>query len=366
MRPELRIWDAAVPEGRQAWIESWNLWPGREIFAHPDYVRLHAAPYERALCAAASAGGSHVLYPFLLRPLGAEPYCDAARRDCTDIATPYGYGGPFRWGDAWNPDASRAFWMEFDAWAGKSHVVSEVVRLSLFPETMIGYSGERRVLLENVVRVLNSEDELWRDFEYKVRKNVNRARASGLTVKIDENGDRLDDFLAIYTATMDRRSARDSYYFPREYFERLQTDLKGHLTYFHVLGGGAVISSELVLISAQRVYSFLGGTDAAWFHARPNDLLKLEVMNWARNAGKREYVLGGGYARGDGIYRYKLSFAPNGVVPFSLGSRVFDAEAYQQLVHSRQTFAAMQGSPWLPDPNYFPAYRSAHFTADNR
>src|ERR1035438_1807073 len=119
---------------------------------------------------------------------------------------------------------------------------------------------------------------------------------------------------------MDRRNAGEAYYFPREYFERIHADLKGQFAYFHALIGGAVVSTELVLVSAQRVYSFLGGTDAAWFHVRPNDLLKVEIMNWARSAGKTEFVLGGGYARGDGIYRYKLSFAPSGSVPFSIGS----------------------------------------------
>ena len=219
------------------------------------------------------------------------------------------------------------------------------------------YAGDRRVLLDNVVRVLKSEDELWQEFEHKVRKNVNKARASGVTVRIDENGARLDDFLAIYSGTMSRRNARETYYFPREYFERIQTDLKGQFTYFHAVVGGAAVSTELVLVSADRVYSFLGGTDAAWFHVRPNDLLKVEIMNWARSAGKAEFVLGGGYARDDGIYRYKLSFAPHGSVPFSIGSRVLSANAYEQLVRDRRTFAATEGRQWQPNPEYFPAYR---------
>jgi hypothetical protein len=355
---ELQIWNAADPHERKAWIDFWAQWPGREIFGHPDYVRLYAGPRVHALCAAASVGGCYVLYPFLLRALVDEPYCDASLRDCADIVTPYGYGGPFRWGTEWNPDAVRAFWLEFDAWASKSRVLSEVVRLSLFPETLVEYTGDRRVLSDNVVRALKSEDELWWDFEYKVRKNVNKARAKGVTVRIDEKGDRLDDFLAIYNSTMNRRNAGDTYYFPREYFERIHADLKGQFAYFHAIVGGAVVSTELVLVSADRIYSFLGGTDAAWFHVRPNDLLKVEIMNWARIAGKKEFVLGGGYTPGDGIYRYKLSFAPNGSVPFTIGSRVLNINAYEQMIHARRTFAAMQGVQWQPNPEYFPVYRS--------
>jgi hypothetical protein len=353
----LRIWDAADPAERQAWLNAWAQWPGREVFGHPDYVRLYAGPHMRAMCAAATTQSSHVLYPFLLRTLGAEPYCDAALRDCADIATPYGYGGPYAWGAAWNRDAVRAFWAEFNAWAAKSRVVSEVVRLALFPETLVEYAGQRRVLWHNVVRDLKDENELWRDFEYKVRKNVNKARASGVTVEIDNTGDRLSEFLAIYTGTMKRRNAAEVYYFPREYFERIHADLKGQFAYFHAFVGSVMVSTELVLVSAARIYSFLGGTDAAWFHVRPNELLKVEIMNWARRAGKAEFVLGGGYAGGDGIYKYKLSFAPHGSVPFSIGSRVLSASAYAQLTESRRVFEAMRGSAWQPDPEYFPAYR---------
>ena len=110
-------------------------------------------------------------------------------------------------------------------------------------------------------------------------------------------------------------------------------------------------------MSADRIYSFLGGTDAAWFQVRPNDLLKVEIMNWAYSARKKEFVLGGGHARGDGIYRYKLSFAPNGSVPFSIGSRVLNVNAYDQMIHARRMFAARQGTHWQPNPEYFPAYR---------
>ena len=354
---EFQIWDAADPQNRKAWIDRWAHWPSREIFGHPDYVRLYAGPHTRALCAAASAAGSYVMYPFLLRSLADEPYCDVSLGDCTDIATPYGYGGPFGWGHRWSPDTLRAFWLEVDAWAARSRVVSEFVRLSLFSETLVEYPGDRRSTADNVVRALKSQDELWRDFEYKVRKNVNKARASGVTVRIDERGDHLDDFLAIYTSTMSRRNAQESYYFPREYFERIHTDLKGQFAYFHAFVGGSMVSTELVLVSADRIYSFLGGTDAAWFHVRPNDLLKVEIMNWAHSVGKTEFVLGGGYAPGDGIYRYKLSLAPGGRVPFSVGHRVLNAGAYEALLRARHRFAATQSAEWKPNPEYFPAYR---------
>jgi CelD/BcsL family acetyltransferase involved in cellulose biosynthesis len=156
---------------------------------------------------------------------------------------------------------------------------------------------------------------------------------------------------------MDRRNAGASYYFPRQFFERLQADLQKQCAWFYACVGDRVISTELVLVSANRIYSFLGGTDASWFHVRPNDLLKVEIMNWARHHRKTEFVLGGGPSRGDGIYRYKLSFAPQGSVPFSIGTRILDPGAYTQLIQARERWAGEQGQMWTPSPDYFPAYR---------
>ncbi|MEX2646387.1 MAG: GNAT family N-acetyltransferase [Gaiellaceae bacterium] len=306
------------------WLSMWEAWPEREVHAHPEYVRLFEDG-GRALCAVADG----VLYPFLLR---ADP---------VDVISPYGYGGAFRTGDA---DAD-AFWRAFDAWAAEQGAVSELVRFSLFPERLLPYPGEREPRLVNVVRDLEpSADELWMDYEHKVRKNVNKARRSGLRVEIDQAGARLDEFVRLYEHTLDRRGASTRYRFPRAFFERIRDRLAGQFAFAHVLDGERVVSSELALLSATSAYSFLGGTDESAFELRPNDLLKHELMLWAKEAGKRRFVLGGGHEADDGIFRYKRSFAPHGLVPFEIGMRIFDPERYAELSRGRET-------------TLFPAYR---------
>ena len=308
------------------WLERWEAWPEREVHAHPEYVRLYQDE-GRPLCAVADG----VLYPFLLR---ADP---------ADILTPYGYGGAFRTGEA---DAE-AFWRDFDAWAAELGVVSELVRLSLFPERLLPYPGERERRLVNVVRDLApGAEELWMDYEHKVRKNVKKARRSGLRVEIDEAGARLDEFARLYEHTLDRRGAAERYRFSRGFFERIRDRLAGHFVLAHVLDGEQVVSTELALLSATSAYSFLGGTDEAAFELRANDLLKHELILWAKEAGKRRFVLGGGQREDDGIFRYKRSFAPHGLVPFELGTRILDPERYAELSAGRETA-------------HFPAYRSA-------
>ena len=330
------VWSADSPE----WLAQWSSWPELEVYAHPGYVSLEQDEHTRALCAAWRSEEGSVLYPFLLRDLRGDPF----GVDAADVITPYGYGGAFFWGR--DRDAvARAFWPAFDAWAAERRVVSEFVRLALFDDELLPYPGEHEQRLVNVVRDLAPRaDELWMDCEHKVRKNVKTARRAGITIELDSTGERLDDFLRLYEHTLERRDAPARYRLPREFFERLP-DAR---VYVHALQDNHVVSSELVLLSERNAYSFLGGTDSDAFALRPNDLLKWELILWAKQAGTRRFVLGGGYGADDGIFRYKRSFAPRGLVPFYTGSRILQPELYDELT-------ARVGN--TPDSAFFPAYR---------
>jgi hypothetical protein len=347
---EFRILDAALDSDYAEWEKIWAAWPDREVHAHPGYVRLFAGEEDSALCAIQGTDGSAILYPFLKRSIPPEILPTAEGKPFCDITSPYGYGGAVAWGanDATSIDV---FWKAFDAWAAKQRVVSEFVRFSLFDSTLISYPGKTRVTQDNVVRdLLLTVEELWMDFDHKVRKNVKKALRNNVSVIVDEDAARFEDFYKIYEATMDRREAGESYYFPRAFFESIHRDLPGQFAYFHAVVDGVTVSTELVLVSAVTAYSFLGGTTSDYFDLRPNDLLKHEIMLWAKGRGKKFFVLGGGFGGNDGIYRYKLAFAPSGNRPFSVGSRILDTGGYASLVEA----AELRGP--LTD-NYFPRYR---------
>lgn len=337
------VLDASSDDDRARWLEVWSAWPHREVQAHPGYLALFANPGDRVRAALLQDGPGTILYPFLQRAIPAHP-------EASDLSSPYGYGGPYAWGSATDALAPR-FWPPFDAWARTEHVVSEFIRFAVGSVVLAPGPHVVRHRQDNIIVPTTLDDEeRWRRYEHKVRKNVNKARRLGITIAVDERGARLDDFLRIYEATMHRRDARASYFFPRSFFEQLATQLPGGFAYFHALQDGRVISTELALVSADRLYSFLGGTDEAAFDARPNDLLKHEMFGWAHARGIAEVVLGGGFTAGDGIYRYKRDFFPEGSVPFSTGERILDPERYAALLAARGGEA--------PDPAFFPAYRA--------
>ena len=355
--PALRVLDARDAADRRAWLAAWQAWPAREVFAHPGYVTLSATDGARPLAALLETADGTVLYPFLLRPVPVEIGDDAL--PAHDLTTPYGYGGPFAWDVADAAHLAGLFWGPFDAWCAEQTVVSEFVRFALDPSALLPFPGHTESRALNVTRSLDlSPESLWMDAEHKVRKNVRRARESGVTVETDETGKRLGAFLEVYEATMERRGARAHYSFARSYYEAIHRDLAGQFVYAFALHAGQVVSAELALVSAEALYSFLGGTRAEAFALRPNDLLKVELMRWGQERGKRAFVLGGGYTPGDGIYRYKASFAPSGSVPFVVGTRVHDAARYAALVARRRAHAEAADEAWEPAADFFPAYRA--------
>lgn len=348
--------DASIASSRNRWVQWWEEWPAREVFAHPAYVSLFARPGDRVLCAGWKSSSSAVLFPFILRPLSSEAWADA-QEPSWDLISPYGYGGAYCWNC--QPEEQSLFWDQVDKWQRQHAVVSSFLRLSLFPESLLAFPGTVERKASNIVRGLNlSADALWQDYDHKVRKNVKRARGHGLRVEFDFTAARLEEFLNVYYSTMSRRDAAEAYYFARDFFERIVVELKGQFVLVHVLHKEQVISSELVLLSTQYAYSFLGGTTQDAFSLRPNDFLKHEVVLWARQAGKRAFVLGGGYAPEDGIYRYKKAFAPSGDVAFHVAKAVHDEAEYARLVGQRTQWELSQGREWSPRPDFFPAYRA--------
>jgi hypothetical protein len=347
----LAVLDAACAGDADAWLSLWRRWPAREVAAHPEYARLFARPCDRVVCLAGEEAGGGILFPLLLRPIAAEPWAGPGERRW-DAVSPYGYGGPFAWGSG--PLHHQAFWRAHADWCARERVVSTFVRLSLFPEQLMPIPGAVEVAPNVAIPLDGGEEGLWRGYDTRVRRWIRVGEASGIEVELDATGRRLDGFLAVYQHTMQRHGAEGWYYFPRVLFESLTARLEGHFAFFHALLRGEVVSSDLVLCSAEHVYYFLGGTLTRAFPHGPNYLLKHTIARWALGAGKRSYVLGGGYEPGDGVFRYKRGWARAGVVPFRVACLEHDADASRELFALR---ASYEGAGWTPRAGFFPAYR---------
>ncbi|MBS4030269.1 MAG: GNAT family N-acetyltransferase [Clostridiales bacterium] len=265
-----------------------------------------------------------------------------------DLSSPYGYGGFWIEGKGYE-DVNNAY----NSYCRDKGFVSEFVRFHLFSNYRPHFNGLSETLTHNIVRDLELPlDKMLMDFEHKVRKNIKKATKAGLEVEIDTSGKRIKDFLEIYYETMDRTNAKHNFFFSEEFFKVLN-EMKGHYVYLHVLNEGTVISTELVLYGSENCYSFLGGTKRSYFHLRPNDFLKYQIIMWAKERGLKRFILGGGYGNDDGIFKYKKSFAPNGVHDFYIGKKILNQAKYDELVGIR-----IKEEDYNLNALFFPIYRA--------
>lgn len=262
-----------------------------------------------------------------------------------DLFTPYGYGG---W--IFEGEETKDAYDEYIKWCLDNNIICEFVRFNLF-DRREDYYGDVIPRVMNVVRNLEDDIEnIQKDYERRVRKDLKKT--NDLKLIVDDKGEYLDDFLRIYYSTMDRNNAEDEYYFDRDFYNQIDK-MNGNFTYFHVLLEDKIVSTELVIMDNNNMYSYLGGTDRDYYSYHPNHFIKDEIIKWGVNNHYKNFVLGGGYGSDDGIFLFKKGFSPNGLIQFYTGQKIFNEDMYNKLVNIKVNKGLnIEGN------KYFPLYRA--------
>jgi hypothetical protein len=353
----LRVLEAEGDDLRR-WHSLLDDWPAREVFAHPEYLRLFTCPGERPTCFVFSSSSGVLVHPTILRDLRALAFwTDEAAWDV--LAPPFGYGGPFVIAADDRVQLFRAFFTSFREWAADTHVASEYHAFNPKDDQEVPYPGQVLARAPTVLRATDlSKDAIWLDYKGSVRTDIRNARQLDLAIEDDLEGQRVAEFLSVYESTMDRNEAASQYRLTLEFLQRLNEQLKGYYAYFHCLERDHVISTELVLVSGDSTFFFRGGTLGERLRTRANHLLKHRIIEWSHEQGKRFYLLGGGNSAEDSLFKYKRSFAPHGVRKHRAGTWVLEPELYQRLVSARRSHEAGEGRSWSARPGFFPEYRA--------
>jgi CelD/BcsL family acetyltransferase involved in cellulose biosynthesis len=357
--------DAAVPEDRANWVSLWSASRFRRPHDHPGFLEAMGSPGERPMAIACLLEGRLLsLYPFNALDLAELPFAQRlGTPPSVDVISPYGYGGATLEGrGADRQIAEESLKYALQSFFAQMNVVSEFVREDLFSEHLTPRSdGEHLVQQQNVVvdlRIPMEERRL--RYAPKVRKNVRRAEEAGLRVEFGNDESFLEPFLCIYHETMARRHASDRFFLARKKVQLLHDSLQpaGGLQYALVFLQERVVAAELLLLSTDTLYSFLGGTDADYFGLRPADLLKHKVITWGHLRGYACFVMGGGLKQGDGLFQFKRAFEPRGLMDFCVRRVVWNREQYNLLVATREKWEIDESRTWRPEPGFFPAYRA--------
>ena len=274
------------------------------------------------------------------------------RQTYYDILTPYGYGGPFILESSNTKLLLKEYFEAFNQYCLSENIVSEFVRFHLFKnqEVRIHFDGETQLIGQHIVKDLNEPAE--ENLHKSVLQAVRRAKRLGVEIVIDQEGTYLDDFLNIYHTTMDMHRAKDFYYFDKSFFEHIHESLQNHHFYIHAVVDGKIIGTRLIMYGEKYTYYFLGGVLREYSTYKAATLLDYEIIKYLKKQGKEYYIFGGGYKGEDSLYKYKKKFSETGQVPFYIGKKIHDVEAYEQLKKMRSS-----DDDYDPNSSFFPIYR---------
>lgn len=313
-----------------------------------EYFKHHKKDDNKIMVAELLCDGESMgIMPFLKRKID-----DVNIPGYYDVITPYGYGGPlFKPGTSMN--LKQRFWELMDGWYREENVVSEFIRFN-HDENHLGYQGELIPTLKNVKgRILNDKEEQWKQFKPKVRNNYRKAERHQLGFCSysgkEINRDHIASFHSIYTETMDRNNATSNYFFRLDYFENLILSDPDSFILTFTIKDHEIASTELIIVHNDMMFAFLGGTRAKYFPCRPNDFLRVEVIELGRKKGLKWYILGGGRKDNDGLYKSKKYLFPKDEdFVFYTGRKIVNREIYNALCN---------GLTIPEEENFFPKYR---------
>ncbi|MGD9925608.1 MAG: GNAT family N-acetyltransferase [Pseudorhodoplanes sp.] len=314
-------------EGKDA--ERWHalvskLPPQRQdIHFLPEYGRIFQEAYGYSShLAVFRSGGDVVIQPFVRRPLMNLPFLrDAADREhFTDIANPYGYGGPVSniGGAAAGGDIYREFAREFSAWCDEADIASEFASLHPF------MSDHQRALAGTVVMPLLQKQVVYVDLTQTQaaiakglrkghRSSIAAARRAGAVVqRAAPTIDNLTRFNALYHATMVRRQAAERWFVPANFFENCLHQLgPDRSSLFFASVDGEIESGCLLVHDFSTAYYHFASTRAGHPALGINNLMIHEVIHWAQAAGFARLHLGGGVTgrADDSLLRFKAGFS---------------------------------------------------------
>lgn len=294
------------------------------------------------------AEGLKAIYVYMKRKTDIEGYYDSV--------TPYGYGGVLFNGDTSETNL-QAFWKAYVEKMKEEEIVDNFVRYHPVLANAVPMKQISTVidLGKTIAFDLASPEVIWENIISKNRNMIRKAEKNGVTIEHGKGMDLLDQFTAIYNATMDKDHAEEYYYFKRPFYESIHKDLNDNYEMFYAMYEGRPIAMSIMIFANGRLNYHLSGSDIEYRNLAPSNLLLYKAALWGCEQGCKTFHLGGGVGSGeDNLYKFKAAFNKNSDYQFSIGKDIFDQEKYDELVALRNK----QDPDFNPESKYFPLYRS--------
>lgn len=305
------------------------------------------------------AGESVIAFPYLVRNVGNLPWIESsAHRDATSV---YGYAGPVSNVRDPGSELTAEFGDALTNALARERVVSLFSRLHPLLEnrSLVAHLGDIAPCGSTVSIPLTPPRDWLRDMSSNHRRDIRKARQSGVTVGEDPGFETLDGFVQAYHDTMARRRAKDDYFFPADYFRALRKELGSVLQVFIARDAdGQILCWVLVFACGPILQYHLSATPGEHVSRSAIKTIFFEVSRWGAERGYQWFHLGGGLggAVEDGLFRFKRGFSKN-THGFDLLKICLDPKIYDDLCRRRQEWIEEFASD-AGEESYFPHYRA--------
>ncbi|MBQ8041212.1 MAG: GNAT family N-acetyltransferase [Lachnospiraceae bacterium] len=273
-----------------------------------------------------------------------------------DIVTPYGYGGPlittFKEGS--KDVLIEEFKEKFLEYCADEKIVAEFVRFHPMVENALDFESvyhpiwDRNTLGTNL---RDYEEPVQSEFSKRCRKNIRQALNKGVSYRIVEKPDNLDEFKKVYYSTMERNEASDYYFFDDEYFSNCLKYFGEHILLIEVLFEDKVIAAGMYFLYNKIIHIHLSGTMTEYLYLSPAYVLRYALACWGKEHGFEMIHHGGGRSNApdDSLFLFKKQFASNTKFDFYVGRKVWMPEKYAEICRYNGVD---------PEDKFFPAYRA--------
>ncbi|CAJ1962775.1 unnamed protein product [Cylindrotheca closterium] len=321
-----------------------------------------------------SADGVSIAYGYFKRPVLIK-----GKIVGQDLSTCYGYAAPFATSPV-TPEVWAAFRQDFTQLCNTMEYAAEFIRFSpLRPEEtnafIEGCSRVSPALLcwhhQNTVAI--QLDSYWERAAKNHRRSVKKAQNLGYTVELrlatlsDVAAD--SPFYQLYEHTMQRVRARDSYFFPADYYSTLIKSLPSDCLYIVLVRPPfeaetheinrvpSVVAASLYFHHGPHFHYHLGGSNTLYLNHGVNNLMHDAAARYSRGTlGCTLLHLGGGLKENDSLYKFKRSIGDI-QLKWYLGKAVLSKTTFERLVVARATYLGMTPDTLYSSTDFHPVYR---------
>ncbi|KAA1246933.1 peptidoglycan bridge formation glycyltransferase FemA/FemB family protein [Aquimarina sp. RZ0] len=333
-----------VIEDQENWNQLLEKVDGHDFYHTFDYHQLSKSDDEKPILIKYEYENKIIGLPLLMRKIFDTDYFD--------ITSVYGYAGPLSKNIDESFDADD-FKKQLEAFFKENKIVSVFTRLNPYiqhQEVILGGLGEIKTLSKIVNINLTRDLDIQRSFFSKTTKRyINKARKQ-CTVRNIESEDDIIIFKELYYENMDRVNAKESYYFPENYFnsfinsKEINTDVL-----FAIHNETNKIISAAMMVKTNKIIQYhISGTRNDYLYLTPIRLLIDEMRIRGTQENYTCFNLGGGLGnQEDSLFKFKASFSKDSK-DFKIWKFIVNQEIYDKLTN--------QYAPTMSS-DFFPKYR---------